>query len=175
MFSVICVWINGWVNNREAGDLRRNRGHYDVIVMIFHITGSVRESMMHSPHKVSLMFYLMTAQAVKDRIDLSVILTPWFSCDVAVVYMWSNNEMIYRSLLDPNFYSSYFKFYHHKGPVMRESFPWHVSSCEGLLNIGVGNICVTGPLCEDFTGLRWIPFTKASDAELWCFLWSAPE
>ena len=33
MFSLICVWINGWVNNREAGDLRRNRGHYDVIVM----------------------------------------------------------------------------------------------------------------------------------------------
>ena len=32
MFSLICVWINGWVNNREAGDLRRYRGHYDVIV-----------------------------------------------------------------------------------------------------------------------------------------------
>ena len=26
-------WINGWVNNREAGDLRRHRAHYDVIVM----------------------------------------------------------------------------------------------------------------------------------------------
>ena len=33
MFSVICVWINGWVNNREAGDLRRYRAHYDVTVM----------------------------------------------------------------------------------------------------------------------------------------------
>ena len=31
MFSLICAWINGWVNNREAGDLRRNRGHYDVL------------------------------------------------------------------------------------------------------------------------------------------------
>ena len=29
----IWVWINGWVNNREAGDLRRYRAHYDVIVM----------------------------------------------------------------------------------------------------------------------------------------------
>ena len=27
----------------------------------------------------------------------------------------------------------------------------------------------------EFTGDRWIPLTKASDAELWCFLWSAPE
>ena len=25
MFSLICAWINGWVNNREAGDLRRHR------------------------------------------------------------------------------------------------------------------------------------------------------
>ena len=34
MFSLIYAWINGWVNNREAGDLRRYRGHYDIIVMI---------------------------------------------------------------------------------------------------------------------------------------------
>ena len=34
MFSLICVWINGWVNNREAGDLRRYRAHYDIIVML---------------------------------------------------------------------------------------------------------------------------------------------
>ena len=33
MFSLICVWINGWVNNREAGDLRRHRAHYGVIVI----------------------------------------------------------------------------------------------------------------------------------------------
>ena len=39
-----------------------------------------------------------------------------------------------------------------------------------------GNIFrVTGHLCEEFTGPRWIPHTKASDAELWCLLWSAPE
>ena len=35
MFSLICVWINGWVSNREAGDLRHHRGHYDVSVIIF--------------------------------------------------------------------------------------------------------------------------------------------
>ena len=32
-----------------------------------------------------------------------------------------------------------------------------------------------GPLWGEFTDHRWIPLTKASDAELWCFLWSAPE
>ena len=33
MFSLICARINDWVNNREAGDLRRHRGHCDVNVM----------------------------------------------------------------------------------------------------------------------------------------------
>ena len=33
VFSLICAWINGWVNNREAGDLRRQLAHFDVIVM----------------------------------------------------------------------------------------------------------------------------------------------
>ena len=33
MFSLICVWINDWVNNREAVDLRPYRVHYDVILM----------------------------------------------------------------------------------------------------------------------------------------------
>ena len=33
---------------------------------------------------------------------------------------------------------------------------------------------VTGLLCEEITGYRWIPPTKASDAELWCYFWSAP-
>ena len=33
MFSLIWAWINHWVNNGEAGDLRRYRSHYDVIVM----------------------------------------------------------------------------------------------------------------------------------------------
>ena len=32
MFSLICAWINGWVKNRYAGDLRRHRAHYDVIL-----------------------------------------------------------------------------------------------------------------------------------------------
>ena len=28
LFSLICAWINTWVNNGEAGDLRRHRAHY---------------------------------------------------------------------------------------------------------------------------------------------------
>ena len=62
MFSQICAWISGWVNNREAGDLRRHRAHYDVIVMqqiITLPTGACITSLsvysnacVHSPHLV---------------------------------------------------------------------------------------------------------------------------
>ena len=33
MFSLICAWIHGWVNHREAGDLRRHHAHYGVTVL----------------------------------------------------------------------------------------------------------------------------------------------
>ena len=29
MLSLTCAWINGWANNRKAGDLRRHHAHYD--------------------------------------------------------------------------------------------------------------------------------------------------
>ena len=44
MFSFICAWINSWVNNREAGDLRRNRAHYDVTVMVRVVHSCLRAS-----------------------------------------------------------------------------------------------------------------------------------
>ena len=57
-----------------------------------------------------------------------------------------------------------------------------VKSARGLLSAlcmmtsSNGNIFrVTGHLCGKFTGPRWISRTKASDAELWCFLWFTPE
>ena len=34
MFPLICAWINALVNNRDAGDLRRHRAHYDVTAMV---------------------------------------------------------------------------------------------------------------------------------------------
>ena len=34
MLSLICAWINRWVNNREAGDLRLHRAHYDINAML---------------------------------------------------------------------------------------------------------------------------------------------
>ena len=52
---------------------------------------------------------------------------------------------------------------------------WLLWYLEIMMTSSNGSIFrVTGPFCGEFTGHRWIPRTKASDAELWCFLWSAP-
>ena len=51
---------------------------------------------------------------------------------------------------------------------------WVLNCC--MMTLSNGNIFrVTGPLCGEFAGHRGIALTKASDAELWCFLWSALE
>ena len=34
MFSLTWAWTNDWANNRDAGDLRRHRAHYDATVML---------------------------------------------------------------------------------------------------------------------------------------------
>ena len=33
VFSLICAWMNGWVNNRGAGEFIRHSAHYDIAVM----------------------------------------------------------------------------------------------------------------------------------------------
>ena len=51
---------------------------------------------------------------------------------------------------------------------------WSCSYFFSMMTSSNGNIvCVTGLLCGEFTDHRWIPLTKSSDAELFCFLWSA--
>ena len=46
VFSLICSWINGWVNNGEAGDLRLHRALYDITVMRM-IFSKIRTKMLH--------------------------------------------------------------------------------------------------------------------------------
>ena len=44
MFSLVCAWINGWVNSDEADDLRRHGAHYDVIVMTQAVAMAINRS-----------------------------------------------------------------------------------------------------------------------------------
>ena len=53
MFSLICVWINAWVNNIEAGDLRHHCAHYDVIVMIDIVSMDVDDT-LNTDHPIAI-------------------------------------------------------------------------------------------------------------------------
>ena len=50
VFSLICIWINGLVNNREAGELRRYRAHYDVTVMTTRVSWTKKPKYRKSPN-----------------------------------------------------------------------------------------------------------------------------
>ena len=53
---------------------------------------------------------------------------------------------------------------------------WEEHKAHFIMTLSNGNMFrVTGPLWGESTRQRWIPHTKASDAELWRFLWSAPK
>ena len=65
MFSSICAWINGWVNYRKTGDLRRHRTQYDVILMkhplntliIFRCVGVPRGCLSYKNISNTLIFF----------------------------------------------------------------------------------------------------------------------
>ena len=41
------AWTNGWLSNRDAGDLRRHLAHYDVIVMVKYCFTTVSCLLLH--------------------------------------------------------------------------------------------------------------------------------
>ena len=89
---------------------------------------------------------------------------------------WKNYQNFVGVISDCVFLQwQYFKF---EWYTTLNASPWiwfmQVSNC--MMTSSNWNIFgVTGYLCGEFTGSRWIHRTKASDAELWCFHWSAPE
>ena len=132
MFSLICSWINAWVNNREAGDLRRHLDHYDVIVM------AKKWAMMKSLTWQMVPWLLVSPGC---QISLIIALLP-FGVDFNILRSFSVEEWCVIQICS------------------------HVS----VMTSPNGNIFgVTGPLWRESTGHRWIPLTKVSDAELWCF------
>ena len=68
MFSLICVWINGWVNKREAGDVRRHRAQYDVIVMHGsvqsrpHTTKQPSQNLTRTPFSLARLIFLRVSR-----------------------------------------------------------------------------------------------------------------
>ena len=92
MFTLICAWINGWLDNREAGDLTRHRAHYDVIIMISTTNNSCREytrniSILNL--NVELMRVTMTSWHVNTFRITGLVRWEW-----PFVTSWSPSQMI---------------------------------------------------------------------------------
>ena len=113
MFTLICAWINGWVNNREAGDLRRHRARYDVIVMVFRNIHSVGR---FCPRKTWFQFrwlkgYIYSSSWYHHQIGSISLshcyhifpwLCPWYVCYIIfchLLYIHSGKTGILFSLL----------------------------------------------------------------------------
>ena len=113
MLSLICAWINGWVNNHEAGDLRCHCSYYDVTLMIhskaclglhkrntktLHYWTFVREIywvLVDSPHKWPVMqtvlFHVMTSScSAKVSVPRMIFrLNSKFSINICSALVWN--------------------------------------------------------------------------------------
>ena len=76
LLSLIGAWINGWVNNRDAGDLRRHRAHYNVTVM--NISNIQKVSSENAFEMLSAKYrFLLRPQRVTKCIDLNAYYRCW--------------------------------------------------------------------------------------------------
>ena len=85
MFSLICARINGWVINRQAGELRRHRPHYDVILMS---SMRHRDDMVICLHPdMDMSYYLMQSNVMEASLLIWTIFQPrWPVENVAHVH-----------------------------------------------------------------------------------------
>ena len=61
MFSFICAWIHGWVNNRQADDWRRHRAHYDVTVKDALLAVVVGDGLHHATRPDALVLWCLSS------------------------------------------------------------------------------------------------------------------
>ena len=83
MFSLICVWINGWVNSLEAGDLRRHRAHYGVIVMPLWLQ-SLSHHWYLSIHEYATTCDIFVSISSKNHYCRFLIATPYLQYSVMI-------------------------------------------------------------------------------------------
>ena len=113
MFLWAAPWINGWVNNREAGDLRHHRAHYDVIaMMVFRLFGTKAENISVTIYQleflreweIEMYYYCIIKNYIQVRIYCywcmsgDVILSSWFRCIrfiwlIIIVFHWGRGSL----------------------------------------------------------------------------------
>ena len=97
MFSLICARINGWVNNREAGDLRRHGAHHDVTVMRSSNESIMTSHMSKTKQSTSKLRVYFMRYIVRNKSHNAPVLYPTMHhCNKNVhMYAHSCNKMAY--------------------------------------------------------------------------------
>ena len=185
-------WINVCVNNGEAGDLRRHRAQYDVIVMItvkhFRTINTTQHgakcmtqlSKWYFPRHICIQWkhaisfsndnVQQVIKVIANIIPLMCVFVRYLSLWIMYIGKWGmtiNTVCATLSEKETHFRAknSLIIVLSIAQTVLIKVFISHTMTS---LN---GNIFrVTGHLSGEFAGPRWIPHTKVSDAELWCFL-----
>ena len=171
IFPLIYNWINGWVNTRDAGDLRRHRAHYDVMWFICGIVYHQSRLLWKwtrtvKPHHPIAGWPKRNIESTWLRevrpcnwiytFSFTNVQTYTHACAhmytthnayiyIYIYWLWSNTDQYFISWVieeQMTFVSSE-AFY----------FFMMMSSNENILR-------VTGPLCGEFTGHRWIPLQR---------------
>ena len=177
LFFFICVWINDWVNNREAGDLRRYRAHYDVIVM--YLRPQIRQTPTHDFKTRIITSSFSFEETIPESVTLIINdFLSKFNSDhdgPSMNLIKSIKEDLSRPLfliINP---SSCIRIFHVRLKVAKITLQFKkgdesiVDNTQHMMTSSNGNIFrVTGPLCGEFTGPRWIPtqrpVTRSFDA-----------
>ena len=103
------------------------------------------------------------------HISLGVNLKKIFKTYICINPIWRQNcELVNEKNIFCSLVEKYFAYQGSEYSIHASTHPMMTSSNGNIFR-------VTGHLCGEFTGLSWIPRTKASDAELWYFLWSESE
>ena len=99
VYSLICTRINGWVNNGEAGDLRRHRAHHDVIVMRWLILMTHRMFWKMPLPDYRCMMHLETICVVYDNASQDPILLRQIGENNTEIMAWTS-KYINRNVWD---------------------------------------------------------------------------
>ena len=97
-------WINGWVNNREAGYLRRHRGHHDVIVMYPCQTSTAQPLKFGNGEVINVIKVpgiKVDPCLIKRTPDHRTLTGPWmmFLCGMFLPWMLLRKEVWFKRLL----------------------------------------------------------------------------
>ena len=89
LLCFLCVWINGKVNNREAGDLIRYRAHYDVIAL--YVLNGDYELWQSNQQFPRITSKTLTKDFVEGKSTLVEIITwTWTNLTKISVAIWSH-------------------------------------------------------------------------------------